>query len=258
MIEYTDTSAPFRVTLTHPSRLHSLSPCSGNDPFCVVEISPFRIENKGDEANPNIPTFAHVNLTMVDMRTFMDKMAAMNNFDEMELWISGSTTVGLDSSYFFSLVSTMMRGFTLPLGNIAANTTSSPPSAPPVIFPPPGTPSYPKPFINVAADTSADSLVMSMSALLSESIFPSPVAFSTRDLTLTFRDDREQETCGTFNMPSDVLLKSACSFSLDPNYCTWGGENYANMSLSFSKDQGDSLGIMLESLADSATGKVRV
>jgi len=58
---------------------------SGNDPFCVVEISPFQLENKGNEANPNIPTFAHVNLTVVDSRMFMDKMAAMNSIDEVRL-----------------------------------------------------------------------------------------------------------------------------------------------------------------------------
>jgi hypothetical protein len=94
----------------------------------------------------------------------------------------------------------MMRGFTLPLGEIVnttvvANADSSPPPPPaaPVVLPPPGTPSFPKPFINVAADTSAVALVTSISALLSESVFPSPVAFSTRDLSLTFQDDKKEE-----------------------------------------------------------------
>ena len=232
---------------------------AGDDLFCVVEIEAMTLPDKGDEANANIPIFAHVNLTVADMSTFRDKMAGMTSFDDMELWVSGSRTVGLDSDYFFSLVSTMAVGFDIPVtspvnatltaeaASSSAAKASSASSA--------GNSTYPKPFVNVHVESEPDYLVTSIKTLLSPSLFPVPVAIGMRDFHFNLRD-RHGDSALSFSMHDDVVMKAFCEFNLDPSYCSHGGENYVNASLAVtSRQEGDTLNAMIKNATEWSSDK---
>jgi hypothetical protein len=53
-----------------------------------------------------------------------------------------------------------------------------------------------------------------------------------------------------------VPLKAFCSFTLDPGYCTYGGDNYINMSLSVAGNQGDCLRNMIQNVTEQKMGKM--
>ncbi|GMH66159.1 hypothetical protein TL16_g04367 [Triparma laevis f. inornata] len=238
---------PFIVSGDFPKVVLDVN--SGDDIFCVVEIEAMTMEDKLDESNQNIPTFAHVNLTVADMTTFRDKMAAINSFDEMELWISGSRTVGLESDYFFSLVSTLAAGFDIPMGSIVnstaiASSSSSSSSSSSTSKPAPNAPTappnatYPDPFIKIFVESKEDTLNVPITTLLSPSLFPVPISVGMRDLHFNLFD-RHDDSALRFAVHDAAVIKSFCEWTLDPFYCSFGGDNYVNASFNVVTRQPD-------------------
>jgi len=251
---------PFIVSGSIPKVVLDVN--SGDDLFCVVEIEAMTLPDKGDEANPNIPTFAFVNLTVADMSTFRDKMAAMTSFDDMELWVSGSRTVGLDSDYFFSLVSTMAVGFDIPVTSpvnatltAEAAASSAAKDAVDVAAAAAANGTYPTPYVSVQVVSEPDYLVASIRTLLSPSLFPVPVAIGMRDLNFNLRDRHGSSALG-FAVHGDAVMKAFCEFNLDPSYCTPGGDNYVNASLAVtSRQEGEALNAIIANATEGSVDK---